>query len=236
MAEGMRERIIRVATDLLVSGGRDAVTTRAVSAAAGVQPPTIYRQFGDMRGLLNAVLVKGFDDYLERKAAQADVDDPVEALRRGWDLHIGFGLEQPAMYMLLYGEPHQGLSIPSLATGIAMLRQLVDRVAARGGLRVSPEQAVAMIHAAGVGVTLTMLERPPSERDPLVGILTREAIIGAIMTDAGEGRTVSLAARPDPVPHAIALRTMLADDPLGLTDAERALLGEWLVRIGAGES
>ena len=36
-------------------GGRGAVTTRAVSAAARVQPPTIYRQFGDMRGLLDAV-------------------------------------------------------------------------------------------------------------------------------------------------------------------------------------
>ena len=32
----------------------DAVSTRAVAAAAGVQPPTIYRQFGDKEGLLDA--------------------------------------------------------------------------------------------------------------------------------------------------------------------------------------
>ncbi|HEV2527015.1 MAG TPA: hypothetical protein VGT61_00975 [Thermomicrobiales bacterium] len=153
-----------------------------------------------------------------------------------WDLHIGFGLEQPAMYMLLYGEPRQGPLVPSIATGIALLRHLVDRMAARGGLRVSPEQAVSMSHAAGVGVTLTMLKRPPAERDPLVGTLTREAIISAIMTDTGEDRSVLLVAGTDPVPHAIALRTILADDPLSLTDAERALLGEWLARISAGKS
>ena len=50
-----RARILRAATELLATGGRDAVTTRAVSAAAGVQPPTIYRHFGDMQGLFEAV-------------------------------------------------------------------------------------------------------------------------------------------------------------------------------------
>ena len=45
-----RTRILRAATELLATGGRSAVTTRAVSAAARVQPPTIYRHFGAMRG------------------------------------------------------------------------------------------------------------------------------------------------------------------------------------------
>jgi len=46
-----RARIVRAATELLATGGRNAVTTRAVSAAAGVQAPTIYRHFGDMQSL-----------------------------------------------------------------------------------------------------------------------------------------------------------------------------------------
>ena len=49
------ERMVRAAADLLQSGGIDAVSTRAVAAAAGVQPPAIYRQFGDKDGLLDAV-------------------------------------------------------------------------------------------------------------------------------------------------------------------------------------
>src|SRR4051794_36006940 len=50
-----RDRILQAAARLLAEGGREAVSTRAVSRAAGVQAPTIYRQFGDMQGLLDAV-------------------------------------------------------------------------------------------------------------------------------------------------------------------------------------
>ena len=54
-----RERIVQAALALLESGGVDAVSTRAVSAAAGVQVPTLYRQFGDMQGLLEWWRVPG---------------------------------------------------------------------------------------------------------------------------------------------------------------------------------
>ena len=55
----VRQRIVDAAAHLLQTQGRDAVTTRAVSAAAGVQPPTIYRLFTDMSGLLEAVAADG---------------------------------------------------------------------------------------------------------------------------------------------------------------------------------
>ncbi|NED93539.1 helix-turn-helix transcriptional regulator, partial [Streptomyces sp. SID11233] len=45
--EGLRERIVAAATELLEESGREAVTTRAVAARAGVQAPAIYRLFGD---------------------------------------------------------------------------------------------------------------------------------------------------------------------------------------------
>jgi AcrR family transcriptional regulator len=60
----MRAQIVEVAAGLLASGGRDAVSTRAVAAAAGTQAPTIYRLFGDKDGLLAAVLEYGFATYL----------------------------------------------------------------------------------------------------------------------------------------------------------------------------
>jgi hypothetical protein len=40
-------KVLKAASELLDSGGVEAVSTRAVAAAAGVQPPTIYRKFGD---------------------------------------------------------------------------------------------------------------------------------------------------------------------------------------------
>ncbi len=51
-------------------GGPDAVSTRAVSAAAGVQLLTIYRLFGDKEGLLDAVVADGFTAYLTSKTAR----------------------------------------------------------------------------------------------------------------------------------------------------------------------
>ena len=93
---------MRAAAELLAEGGREAVSTRSVAAAAGVQAPTIYRLFGDMRGLLDEEAAFGFSEYLRSKVAREVVEDPVEELRRGWDLHVGFGLDNPGLYRLMY--------------------------------------------------------------------------------------------------------------------------------------
>src|SRR5439155_8071970 len=76
-----RARIVRAAAELLATGGRNAVTTRAVSAAAGVQPPTIYRHFGDMQGLLGVVARETLAVHVREQASRALTSDPVEDLR-----------------------------------------------------------------------------------------------------------------------------------------------------------
>ena len=53
--ETLRDRIVSAAQTLISAGGREAATTRAVASAAAVQAPTIYRLFGDKRGLMDAV-------------------------------------------------------------------------------------------------------------------------------------------------------------------------------------
>src|SRR3954451_12093730 len=105
-----RERIVQGAAALLAEGGRDAVTTRAVASAAGVQAPTIYRLFGDKSGLLDAVAEHGFAAYLGEKGVPEPDADPVDDLRTGWDMHVGFGLANPALYALMYGDPRPGES------------------------------------------------------------------------------------------------------------------------------
>src|SRR5689334_15489159 len=91
----VRARIVRAATDLLATGGRATVTSRAVSEAAGVQPPTIYRHFGDMKGLLDVVARESIAFHVRDQASRAHTNDPVEDLRRGWDLYVEFGLSHP---------------------------------------------------------------------------------------------------------------------------------------------
>jgi AcrR family transcriptional regulator len=93
------------ASDLLKQRGRDAVSTRTVSAAAGVQAPVIYRLFGDKEGLLDAIAVHGYATHLAHKKALARTEDPVDDLRAGWEQNISFALANPSLYALIWGEP-----------------------------------------------------------------------------------------------------------------------------------
>ena len=223
-ADNTRERIIAAAAALLAEDGRVAVSTRAVSAAAGVQAPTIYRLFGDKQGLLDAMATHGFTASLNSKTDLKPSDDPVEDLRAGWDLHVGFGLANPALYSLMYGEPRPGASPPAAVAAAEILAVHIRRIAEAGRLRVSEERAAHLVHAVGCGTTLTLIAMPEDRRDPALSETAREAVIAAITTDAPAPAT------PGAVSAAIALRAVLPQTS-ALTAHEQALLQEWLDRI-----
>ncbi|TMR22275.1 TetR/AcrR family transcriptional regulator [Nonomuraea turkmeniaca] len=222
--EEVRRRIIDATTRLLRDKGREGVTTRTVSGAAGVQAPTIYRLFNDMNGLLEAVAADGFARYLVQKHSQALSDDPVDDLRRGWDTHIGFGLENPAHYLLMYGQPTPGSRTRAAVQALARLRMLVERIAVAGLLAVGVEAAVSMVHAAGVGLTLNLIGTPPEERDPTLPDRLREAMIASITTAAPAGA-------PSAAQRAVALKAVLGEVADLYSPGERALLNELLDRV-----
>ncbi|MFD5089417.1 TetR/AcrR family transcriptional regulator [Amycolatopsis thailandensis] len=217
-----KDRLVRAAAELLLEGGRDALSTRAVSAAAGVQAPTLYRTFGDKDGLLDAVATYGFQSYLCEKHHLGETEDPVDDLRRGWDLHVEFGLSQPAFYMLMYGEPRVR---EARQEADAMLRRIVERIAEAGRLRVPVERAAQLVHATGMGVILSLIASPPEERDADLITAAREHVIATITAE-------SLEAASDIPSRAIALKAALEKDPGdALTPAEHAMLAEWLDRV-----
>lgn len=218
-----RDRIVAAAAELLATGGREAVTTRAVGAAAGVQAPTIYRHFGDMRGLLDAVAEHGFATHLSGKGWHVASPDPVENLRAGWDLHVEFGLTHPDLYALMYGNPRPVAS-PAATKARAILSAHVRAIAAAGRLRVAEDYAVHVIHATGSGTVFALLEHPEPERDMVAAAITRDAAIATIATD------VPAVGAPGPAAAANALRATLGEADV-LSAGERALLGEWLGRL-----
>ena len=221
---------MRAAANLLVDGGREAVTTRAVAAGAGVQAPTIYRQFGDMRGLLDEVASYGFSTYLRDKTMREREEDPVEDLRRGWDLHVEFGLANPTFYTLMYGDPTSGTESTAAVEAATILRDLVRRVAEAGRLRVSVERAANMIHAAGCGVTLTLIGARPADRDPALSETTREAILAAVTSDEPEDWKEQND-RDRVANRAVALKAVLPEAERELSSGEKTLLSEWLDRL-----
>jgi len=220
----MREKIIGVATKLLAAGGREAVSTRAVATAAGTQAPTIYRLFGDKDGLLAALLDHGFTTYVEAKPAIDAGADPLEDLRAGWDLHLDFGLANPDLFALMYGEPRRTPRPAAAEAGLAILRERIRRLAAAGRLAVSEDLAVEMVHAAGCGLVLTLLAVEPDRRDPQLSEAMFRSLVAGITTDA------PAPTEPGPGPAANALRAQLSD-LTALTAGERHVLDEWLARI-----
>lgn len=230
----VRTRILQATADLLAQRGREAASTRSVSAAAGVQAPTIYRQFGDMRGLLDAVAQETLAKYVHQMALGEPADDPLEALRRGWDDHVAFGLANPAVYALIYSDPTIASHTPAARDDLAILHEMVSRIAQAGQLRVSVSHAANLLAAAGSGVTLSLIATAPEARDPKLSTAMREAVIAAITVSSTTGNATDDASGPERVAaRAVALQAVLSETPGILSPAEQLLLGEWLDKLAA---
>jgi AcrR family transcriptional regulator len=225
-----RDRILRAAAALLEREGRDALSTRAVGTAAGVQAPTLYRLFGDKAGLLQAVAAYGFESYLTQKHGLDESDDPVTDLRRGWDMHVQFGLSRPAFYMLMYAD---SAPCPAAREAEAVLLRMVSRVAAAGRLRYSVDRAARLIHGTAMGLVLALIATPEDDRDLELLTIARENVLREITVDGEQdSRAASEPGNAAARTRAVALRAALRAEPTAaLSAAEQAVLGEWLDRI-----
>ncbi|MDP9868607.1 MULTISPECIES: TetR/AcrR family transcriptional regulator [Streptosporangium] len=220
--EQTRRRIIDVAIGLLERKGRDAITTRAVADAAGLQPPALYRLFGDKEGLLDAVAEHGFTRFLAAKHLDPDPNDPIKELRVGWDIAVEFGLANPALYALMYAEPAR--STTAFRAGLEHLMERIRRLALTGLLRVEENLAAQIIHATARGAVLTWLSLPEPQRNPALLLALREAMITAVTTQEAAVQ------EQGPAGAARALRAALPDQNV-LSHAEQRLLTEWLDRL-----
>lgn len=221
-SEDMRLRILDTAHGLLATQGRDAVTTRAITTALRIQAPTIYRIFGDKQGLLDQVALHGFSNHLASWTGWTPGADPIESLRQGWEMHIEWGLLNPHVYSIAYGDPHPGTSSPAANAIDAILRTQFEEAAKEGLLAIPVADAVNLLRATGVGVVFTLLALPEGARDMSLSTRAREAALGAILSihPIAEDRSGT----------AMLLQQQL-DDITALTPNERALLGDWLDRL-----
>lgn len=220
----VRTRIVEAAAGLIESGGEDAATTRAVAAAAGVQAPTIYRLFGDKRGMLDAVAQHQLAAYVARKARRMPSADPVQDLRDGWDMHVAFGVAHPELYAIMQRDPQTSLLSPAIAAGEEVLRRQLRAIAAAGRLKVSEDRAVALLEVGCCGTVHALLGQPVAERDAGLSAAAREAVLAAITVEGPSPDS----ARPNCA--ATALQVCL-DRTSVLSAGERHLLAELLKRI-----
>ena len=98
----LRQELMAAASALLAElGDANQLSIRAVAAAVGVTPPSIYRHFPDKQALLAAVLEQRWKE-LNAAIAGEVVADPFVTLRRGCLAYVRFAEEHPGHYRVLF--------------------------------------------------------------------------------------------------------------------------------------
>lgn len=222
----VRAAMIEAALRQLASSSDHDVATRAVCEAVGVTQPVLYRLFGDKRGLLDAVADHGYERYAALKAAQEQTGDPVADLLAGWDGHMAFAKEDPALYQLMFTPRPWSHSTARQRVFDLLVAGLV-RCAAAGALRIEPRTAAELILSANVGIALNHIATPTLFDDPTLSHLMRDAVFSRVLTrSTGQDEG-------DPL-HSATLRLRAQLELNGtesLEPMETALLLHWLARI-----
>nr|WP_255644915.1 TetR/AcrR family transcriptional regulator [Actinoplanes polyasparticus] len=222
----VRAALVEAADRQLTASPDGDIATRAVCDEVGVTQPVLYRLFGDKRGLLDAVADAGFDRYARRKQGLEASGDPVADLHAGWDDHMAFAAENPALYQLMFApRPHSAATAQRRI--MELLEATLERCAAAGALRTTPRLAAQLILPANVGVALSRIAQPALYDDPTLADRARDAVFAAVLHHVGTP------AEPAPVPAAA--RQLRAQLRLTGTDrlepVETALLDRWLERL-----
>ncbi|MFC4913056.1 TetR/AcrR family transcriptional regulator [Actinomadura gamaensis] len=224
--EPLRAAMIEAAERQLAASADHEIATRAVCEAVGVTQPVLYRLFGDKRGLLDAVADHGYERYTALKAAQEQTGDPVADLRAGWDGHMAFARENPALYQLMF-TPRPWSRSTARDRVMDLLVAALTRCAAAGALRLEPRTAAQLILSANVGTALDHIARPVLFEDPAPSHRMRDAVFSHVLTEASAQQDA------DPL-YTAALRLhaqLELAEPEALEPTETALLRRWLERI-----
>ncbi|MFD0425065.1 TetR/AcrR family transcriptional regulator [Streptomyces parvus] len=232
MSTSTRTRILEVAAALVRESPDGDISTRAVCEAAKVGAPALYRHFGDKEGLLSAVVDHGFEKYLATKRERGETTDAVEDLRRGWDSHIAFALDNRNLYRLM-NSPAMRTPPAAALESHRILAGDLERAAAQGRMRVAPELAAQMIMSANVGVALMLVSRPATFDDIEVSHRVRDALYATVLTPKPVQEESPSASADAEVPTVAARLSALLrkEHGAGLSTAEAALMKEWLDRV-----
>jgi AcrR family transcriptional regulator len=222
----VRAALVEAAQRQLASAPGGDIATRAVCEEVGVTQPVLYRLFGDKNGLLDAVADAAFDRYARRKQELEVTDDPVADLYAGWNDHMAFAAENPALYQLMF-RPRPNSAATAYRRILDLLEATLMRCAAAGALVTTPRLAAQLILPANIGVALSRIAQPDLFDDPALPDRTRDAVFAAVLTGSK--------APSEPAPLRAAARQMRFQLTLTGTDklepVETALLDRWLERI-----
>lgn len=98
----MKRRILGASMSLFIQRGFENVTMRKIAAEIGFSPATIYRYFNDKDEIFFALREEGFTKFHQRQLAERISDDPAARLREHAGAYVGFALENPEYYEIMF--------------------------------------------------------------------------------------------------------------------------------------
>ena len=232
-----KTRLLRAAAELLANSAGGPVSTRQITQRAGVTAPTLYHHFGDKEGLFDAVVAAGFEEYVAGERDFAPSGQPLEDIRRMWDNHVQFGLNQPELYLVMFGNIRPESRPAVVADAEGLMEEMLNKAAVAGQLNVPPREAARSILAANVGVTLMLITEKAPERNLELSTMTRDAMIFAVSSDQAKNNGPEASGKSSVVVAAIALNAALqASHSDQLSSSELKLVLEWLHRISTSST
>ena len=109
-----RDKIVEVTLRLVADEGIEGAATARIAAAAGVSEGTLYRMFGNKRGIMLAAVDRVHQNFFEMLDASRR-DDPLETLQELGRLHteamVSFGVDHfiAPLFAFMTAPAHMGL-------------------------------------------------------------------------------------------------------------------------------
>ncbi|HWO67918.1 MAG TPA: TetR/AcrR family transcriptional regulator [Umezawaea sp.] len=185
-----RQLITATARTLAESEGWDAVTTRRLSTEIEYSQPVLYKHFGSMEGIVDAVALEGFAELADSlRAARRDSAAPDDELSRVAAAYSDFATNNPALYdaMLIRSTRLRFATDDTptpLVQAFSELREAVATIAAGRDVDTLTEVFWAALHG------LVMLShgnrlRPDHDTDRVEALIAQFRGTGALGTTTG---------------------------------------------------
>ena len=97
-----RAEILDAAWDLVRADGLAALAMRGLGARVGMRAQSLYAYFPAKHAIYDAMFADSTRQVLDRLTNQPPLDDPVDRLRRLARVFLGFCVEDPVRYQLLF--------------------------------------------------------------------------------------------------------------------------------------
>lgn len=122
--------ILAAAREILVTEGQVALTVRRIAAAAGGSTMNVYSRFGGKDGVVDALLIEGFEQLTAAIRAVRATKSPLSDLLRCGTAYRTFALSHQAHYELMFDRVVPGYVMSERAhlTAAAALGTMADRV------------------------------------------------------------------------------------------------------------